>query len=43
MYALFGGYWGYLAAPLTEVQEQMLVIQARNEAKAEAEAEANAT
>jgi len=42
LYHLFGGYWGYLAAPIQEVEIQRLVLIARMEHDAAKEAEINA-
>lgn len=34
LYPLYGGYWGYRAAPWRDVQEQTLVLKARKKAEA---------
>ena len=42
MYPLFGGYYGYMDAPLKEVQEQTLVLIARKNVEARQNAEERA-
>jgi hypothetical protein len=45
MYPLFGGYWGYMAAPMGKIQKQMLRLQgkwlAEKEANEDAERRSN--
>jgi hypothetical protein len=43
LYPLFGGYWGYQAAPLRKTEEQALVWRARKEVEAERENPGNET
>jgi len=42
LYPLFGGYWGYQAAPLREVLIQRAVWAARHSAEAQINAEQQA-
>jgi len=42
LYPIFGGYWGYLAAPLWKVQEHRLRLIATKEDEAKQNAEVEA-
>jgi len=42
LYPLFGGYWGYMAAPVQEIRMQTLVLVARKAVEARQNAEAEA-
>lgn len=39
---MFGGYWGFQAAPLNKINEQAIVLNARNTVQAEVNAQQEA-